>query len=103
MRAVCRSLLGRRGAFSSLRRARQGKLMSIVDQAVEDRIGDRRVAQGNVPFGSWELAGDDRGACRVAVFQGLQHVLTLALFEHREAPVVEHEDVARAKWLIRVL
>jgi len=39
-----------RGAFSSLGRARPGKLVSIMDQAIEDRIRDCRVWRARSDF-----------------------------------------------------
>ena len=37
----------------------QGKAMSIMEDALTDRIRDRRVAEMVVPLRSWELAGHD--------------------------------------------
>ena len=45
--------------------------MGVVDQAVEDGIGERRIADHGVPLGHRHLAGDDGGTAAMAVLQDL--------------------------------
>jgi hypothetical protein len=40
-----------------------------------------------------QLTGDDRGARAVAILEDLPQVLTLAVFESDEAPIIEDEDI----------
>jgi hypothetical protein len=42
--------------------------MGVVDDAVEDGVGEGRFADQVVPFVDRDLAGDQRGAAAVAVF-----------------------------------
>ena len=49
--------------------AGKGQPVSVMDKAVQDGIGQGRIADGLVPMLDRELAGDDRGAAAVAVFE----------------------------------
>jgi hypothetical protein len=53
--------------------------MGIVDQAVEDGVGERRIADHGVPLGHRHLAGDDGGTAAMAVLQDLQQILAFWL------------------------
>lgn len=55
--------------------------MSIVDQPVEDAIGQRRVADLFMPPRNRQLRGQDRGAHLVAVFADLPDVAALGLLQ----------------------
>ncbi len=52
-------------------------LVGVVDQAVEDGVGQRGVSYEVVPFVDGELAGGQCRACAVAVFEDLQQVAAL--------------------------
>jgi len=54
--------------------AGKGPPVSVVDEAAQARIGQGRIADGLVPVLYRKVAGDDRGAAAVAVFEDFQQV-----------------------------
>ncbi len=68
-----------------------------MDEAIEDRVSDRRVAEICVPLIARQLARDDGRAGGVAVFHHLQEILPLDVGEGGEPPVIEEQDVERAR------
>ena len=58
--------------------------MGVVDQAVEDGVGDGGIADDLVPTIDRELAGDDDRAGLIAVFDDLQQIAALLGVEPRE-------------------
>lgn len=67
--------------------------MGVVDQAVEDGIGDGGIADDLVPAVDRDLAGDDDRAGLVAVLDDLQEVAALLGVERLRPPVVEDQQV----------
>ena len=67
--------------------------VGAVHEAVEDRVGEGRVAEVVVPFLDRQLAGDDGGAPAVAVLDDLEQVAAVLGAQRCEAPVVEDQDV----------
>jgi hypothetical protein len=61
--------------------------MRVVDDAVEDGVGEGRFADQVVPAVDRDLAGDQRGTAAVAVFDDLQQVVALLGAERLEAPI----------------
>jgi hypothetical protein len=61
-----RSSLGSGGRLLAQRVAAQFETVSGVDDAIEDRIGDGRIADQVVPAVDRDLAGDDGGAASLA-------------------------------------
>ena len=57
--------------------ALQVEPMGVVDEAIEDGIGQGRVADDIVPLLDRQLAGDDGGAAPVAVLLDLQQFAPL--------------------------
>ena len=53
--------------------------MGVVQDAVEDSVGDGGIAEVLVPLGVRELAGDDGRPVRVAIFDDLEEVVTVSL------------------------
>src|SRR5262252_3327062 len=70
--------------------------VSIVDDAVEDGVGQGRLANQVVPAVDWDLAGDQRGAAAVTVFNDFQHVVTLLGPERLETPIIEDQQLDAA-------
>jgi hypothetical protein len=72
--AVKRSLSGGEfsHAFSSHREPVGG-----VDEAIQDGVGERRVADGVTPLVDRELAGDDGRSLLVAIFEDFEQVARL--------------------------
>ena len=48
--------------------------MGVVDESVEDGIGEGGVCDGFVPVVEGDLGGDEGGACLVSVFDYLEEV-----------------------------
>ena len=67
--------------------------MRVVEEAIADGIGQRRIADVFVPLGGRQLAGDDRRAGAVAIFQDLEQIAALLLLDRRQSPVIDDEDV----------
>ena len=66
--------------------ALEGEPVGVVDQAIEDGVGDGGIADDLVPVLDRQLAGHDGGAAAVPILHDLQEVAAL-LGEHRgEAP-----------------
>ena len=70
-----------------------GEAVSVVDEAVEDGVGEGRIADHLVPLLDRDLAGDEGRAAAVAVLEDLQEVDALGLGEDRQAPVVEDKQI----------
>ena len=83
----------RSGFLLASRRAFQRDRIRVVDEAIEDGVGDRRVAQIRVPLIAGELARDDRRAGGVAILHHLEEILALDVGHGGEAPVIEDQDV----------
>jgi hypothetical protein len=63
--------------------------VGVVEKAIADGVGQRGLAEVVVPLGGGELAGDDRRAAAVAVFEDLEQVSALLILDGGEAPIVE--------------
>lgn len=64
-----------------------------MEEAIADRVGERGVGEILMPFGWRELAGDDGGPGRRAIFEDFEEIPAILIAEGAEAPVIEHEDV----------
>ena len=64
-----------------------------MDQAVADRIGDAGLANGGVPRGRRQLAGDERRGAFAAIFDDLQQVAAFGIGERREQPIIDREEI----------
>jgi len=71
--------------------------VGVVDDAVEDGVGERRVADHAMPAVDRKLTGDQGGAAPVAVLDDLEQVVTLLGAERLETPVVEDEELDAAE------
>ena len=67
--------------------------MGIVDEPVENGVGECRIADGLVPVIDRQLAGDDCRATTVAVFEDFQQIPPLCRCEHGQPPIIEDQDV----------
>ena len=68
--------------------------MCVVDDAVEDRVGQRRVADDLVPVVDRHLAGDDQRAGAVAILDDLQQIALLFGKQRFRAPVISRSTRA---------
>ena len=64
-----------------------------MNQAVEDAVGNRGIADLLMPMGNRHLRGKDEGAALITVIADLQEVAALAVFQRSHGKVVEHEDI----------
>ena len=67
--------------------------VGVVDEAVEDGVGDGGIADDLVPVLDGHLAGDDGRAAPVPVVDDLQQVAALLGGQGREAPIVEDQQL----------
>ena len=67
--------------------------MRAVQDAVANRVGQRRISDVLMPVLRRELTGDDRRPGVVPVVENLEHIAALLIAEGRQAPVIEDEDV----------
>lgn len=70
------------------------KAVGIVNEAVS--VAQCRFADDGVPLIDRNLAGHDGGHATVPVIEDLQKVASLGRVEHRQAPIVEHEELHAA-------
>ena len=80
-----------------LRRARRRSLeldrMGPVDEAVEDRVGDRGIPQAVIPPLAWQLAGDHRRPGPIAIVDDFEEIAAMVRGYRREAPAVQDQDI----------
>ena len=67
--------------------------MGVVDEAVEDGVGDGGVGDDLVPMLDRHLTGDDGRSALVAIVDDFEEIATLVAGERGEAPIVEDEQV----------
>ena len=75
------------------RRPREREAMRAMHNTIENRIGERRIAQMLVPAIGRELPRDDRGAAPIAVVEDFEQVLALPILQPDEPPIIEDEDI----------
>jgi hypothetical protein len=80
------------GALLAQAVAAELQTMSVVDDAVEDGVGQGRFADQVMPFVDRDLAGDQRGAAAVTVFDDFEHVVAVLGPERLEAPIIEDQQ-----------
>jgi hypothetical protein len=80
---------------AALAQALAGELdaIGVVQETVEDGVGDGGIADDLVPAIHGQLAGDDGGASLVAILDDLEQVAALLVVELLGSPVVEDEQV----------
>ena len=67
--------------------------MRIVDNAVEDGVGEGGLGDQIVLAVDRDLDGDQSGAAAVAVFDDFLHVAALLGTERFEAPIIEDQEL----------
>jgi hypothetical protein len=67
--------------------------VSVVDEAVEDSVGDGGIGDDLVPVVDRYLAGDDGRTALMAVIDDLEEIATLLAGERGEPPIVEDEEI----------
>ena len=71
--------------------------MGVVDEAVEDGVGEGRLTDEIVPAVDRELAGDQGGGATVAIVDDLQQIATRVGVQGCQAPIVENEQLDPAE------
>jgi hypothetical protein len=67
--------------------------ISVVNDAIENGVAERRLADDLMPGGDRKLAGDQRGATTVAILDDFHEIAPLTGGEAIRAPVIEHEEI----------
>ena len=67
--------------------------MCIVNDAVQDTVGNGGVADLIVPVSQRQLAGQDGGACGVTVIVDFQEVASFDVGEWSHGPIVDNQHV----------
>jgi len=67
--------------------------MGVVDQAVEDGVGDGGISDLFVPVIHRKLTGDDGGDMTVSLLDDLQEVSSFGIGHGSEPEIVNHQDV----------
>ena len=65
----------------------------MVQQAVQDGIGNGGVADDGVPVFDGALAGDNGGVCPIAILDDFEQVVALGIVERSEEQIVEDEEL----------
>ena len=67
--------------------------IGVVNEAVQDGIGQSWVCNDLIPVIQGQLTGDDCRSAFVAVFNDLKHITSLVIIEFFRSPVIENEKV----------
>src|SRR6266478_367341 len=73
------------------------KTVSVVNEAVQDRVAEGGVADDVVPMFDGDLAGNDGRGATVAIIKDLQKVAPFGRIENRKAPIIEDEELNPAE------
>ena len=79
------------------RLAAELEAVGVVHDAIQDRVGERGLADQVVPAIHGNLTGDQGGAAAVALLDDLEQIATLLGPERLQAPVVEDEQLDPAE------
>lgn len=69
-----------------------GNHVSVMDQPVQDGVGNGRISNGVVLFVRGDLAGDDGGTYAMPIFQHLQDVAALFIPPFCQSPIVYDKE-----------
>src|SRR5712671_2194129 len=72
------------------------KAVSVVNEAIQDRVAEGGVADDVVPVFDGDLAGNNGRGATVAIIKDLQKVAPFGRIENRKAPVVEYQELNAA-------
>src|SRR5665213_4603328 len=62
------------------------KAVSVMNEAVQDRVAQGGIADNVVPMFDWDLAGDNGRGATVAIIKDLQKVAPFGRVENRKEP-----------------
>ena len=69
------------------------KAVSIVNEAVQDRVAEGGIADDLVPVFHGDLACDDNRCTTMAIIEDLEEVAPFGRIENRQAPVIEDKKL----------
>src|SRR5664280_2520404 len=69
------------------------KAVSVVNEAVQDRVAQGGIADDVVPMFDGDLAGNDGRGATVAIIKDLQQVAPFGRTENRQTPIIENEEL----------
>ena len=84
-------ILLRTGSAQAL--AGESDPVRIMDEAIKDRVGVRRIAYDFVPALHGELRGDDGRTAAVSFLEDFEDVVTGGGVERLQSPIVEDEQI----------
>lgn len=67
--------------------------MRVVDQPIQDGIGEGGIANEVMPVLDWDLARDQRGPSASAVVDDFEEIAAFPITERSEAPVIENDEL----------
>ncbi len=77
------------------------KAVSVVNEAIQNRITERGVADDVVPVLHGDLAGDDCGSAAMAIIEDFHDVAAFGGVEDPQAPVVVDEELNAPERLVQ--
>ena len=69
------------------------KAVSIVNEAVQDRVAEGGITDDIVPMFDGDLTGDDGRGATMAIIKDLQKVAPFGRIEYRQAPIIKDEEL----------
>lgn len=73
--------------------------VGVVDEAIEDGVGDGRIADDFVPAVDGDLAGDDGRSPLISIFDDLQEIAPLIIVELFWSPIIQNEKIGPCEGL----
>ena len=67
--------------------------MGVVDQPVEDAVGDGGISDLLVPARDWQLGSENGGASLVAILADFPDFAALAFIQRRHGPVIDDQNI----------
>jgi len=64
----------------------------VVNEPIEDGIGDAAAAEVFVPVADRQLRGDDRGPGAVSLFEGFQQILLLTIAQAGQTKIIDDKN-----------
>jgi hypothetical protein len=68
-------------------------LVGAVDEAIEDGVGEGRIAEVVMPKGDRKLAGDQGGARLDAVVEDFEQIAPLLVVQRGQSPVIQDQQL----------
>src|ERR1035437_1333930 len=71
--------------------------MSVVNETVEDAVGDGGIANLLVPARDWQLGSEDGGTSLVTIFADFPDFAALVFIQRRHGPVINDQNIDTAQ------